>query len=223
MTLSTNQIAARLAQSPSRVEILELRAACDARQAAIRTRLAEIAPQPGYEPPARTAAALNGFEALRDLDREIETLRAEHAFIDRLGLDLIAEDDVARAREAEEAIPAAKRKLPGAVKRARAAFAELAAAIADADAIIATLAEYPHTREKRMPLTDAELAALLEVRDQLWALPDFPTLGCPDDRDAYPKSWPLAYVTRGGPGNHIYASRRRPGIIVFAEDHPVYS
>ncbi len=223
MTHTTDSIAARLAKSPSRAEILELQAACGARQAAIRARIQEIAPQPGSEPPARTAAARNGFEALRDLDREVEILRAEYDFIDRLGFELIAEDDKARSREAEENIPGAKRKLPAAVKRTRAAFVELADAISAAEAIVATLMEYPHTRDKRVPLTDAEIAELLEVRAEIWALADFPTLGFPDDRDAYPLSWPLAYVTRGGPGHHIYAPRRRPGVIVFAEDHPVYS
>lgn len=221
--MTTDSIAARLAKSPSRAEILELQAACGARQAAIRARIQEIAPQPGSEPPARTAAARKGLEALRDLDREIETLHAEHAFIDRLGLELLNEDDVARAREAEEKIPGAKRKLPAAVKRARAAFAELAAAISAAEAIVATLMEYPHTRDKRVPLTDAEIAELLEVRAEIWALADFPTLGFPDDRDAYPKSWPLAYVERGGPLARKYAVRRRPGIPAFAEDYPVYS
>ncbi|MCC7059624.1 MAG: hypothetical protein IT508_05260, partial [Burkholderiaceae bacterium] len=79
--MKTDDIAARLAKSPSRAEIVEMQVACAARQAAIHARLQEIAPQPGVEPPARTAAARKGLEALRDLDREIEVLRAEFAFI----------------------------------------------------------------------------------------------------------------------------------------------
>ncbi len=223
MTTVANTIAARLARSPSRAEILELQAACGSRQAAIRERLAQIAPQPGSDPPARAAAASESFEALRALDREIDELRAEHAYIDRLGFELLHEDDIARAREAEEKIPAAKRKLPGAVKRARTAFAELTKAIAEVEQHIAALMEYPHTREKRVPLSDAEIAELLTVRAEFWALPDFPTLGFPDDREAYPLSWPLAYVERGGLGNYKYAVRRRPGIPAFPEDYPVYS
>ncbi len=223
MKLTTNDIAERLARSPSRAEILELQAACAARQAAIRDRIAQIAPQPGSDPPARMAAAREGFEALRALDREIEELRAEHAYIDRLGFQLLDEDDVARAREAEERIPIAKRKLPGAVNRARTAFAELQKVIGEVETHIAALMEYPHTREKRVPLSDAEIAELLTVRAEFWALPDFPTLGFPDDREAYPLSWPLAYVERGGPMSRVYAVRRRPGQIVFAEDYPVVS
>lgn len=221
MTLATNAIAARLARSPSRAEILELQAACAARQAAIRERLAQIAQQPGNDPPARVAAASESFEALRALDREIDELRAEHAYVDRLVFELLAEDDIARAREAEEKIPVARRKLPGAVKRARAAFAELSRAIAEVEQHVTSLMEYPHTREKRVPLTDDEIAELLEVRAEIWSLPDFPVLGFPDDREAYPKSWPLAYVERGGPMNRVYAVRRRPGIPAFADDWPV--
>lgn len=220
MTLSTNQIAARLAQSPSRVEILELRAACDARQAEIHARLQEIAPQPGVEPPARTAAARNGLEALRDLDREIEVLRTEFVFIDRIGFELINEDDIARAREAEENIPGAKRKLPGALKRVRAAHAELVEALSAFDSIVTVLDEHPYTRDKKVPLNDDEIAEVLALRGELWGLRDLRVPGFPDDRDAYPRSWPLAFVERGGPLNRSYATRRRPGQPVFAEDYP---
>ena len=218
--MTTDSIAARLAKSPSRAEILELQAACAARQAAIHARLQEIAPQPGVEPPARTAAARKGLEALRDLDREIEVLRAEFAFIDRLGFELIAEDDKARAREAEENIPAAKRKLPGALKRVRAAHAELVEALAAFDGVVAVLDEHPYTRDKKVPLSDDELAEVLTLRDELWGLPTLRVPGFPDDRDAYPRSWPLAFVERGGPMNRSYATRRRPGQIVFAADYP---
>ena len=58
---------------------------------------------------------------------------------------------------------------------------------------MAVLAQHERLPDRAMPLTDAELSALVAVRDQAWHQRSVLII-TPTNRETHPESWALAYV-----------------------------
>lgn len=192
----------------------------EARRQEIRARLLQIEPQPGGTL-ERSRAIAQGFDAVQALDREVESLKAERAHLDKVERRVYSTREDILNEAARASIPKAKKALPAAMRQVRDALENLDAAVAGLGAQVATLGEYhgvtpitaPIGDEARaqhaaaFPIDDDTLAALHELRDQLWTTRTLAVL-IPPTLESHPKSWRLHY-TRGAYGS---VTSRRPAV-----------
>lgn len=207
--MTYDEIAARLQRASSADDLHALQLACDARRREILARQAAIANPPGPmpPPPARVAAIAEGLAALAELDHEAESLAREFQALDRLEMEIAARDERHREMTARAAAPKARRELPAAIRRVREALTALETAIAGVARQVEPLAAVAGLRGEPFPLSDDELAALLELREEIWRRRDVPTL-IPADRETHPKAFAIFHqITNDGFGERII---RRP-------------
>lgn len=217
-TRTADEIATALRGNPTANVLHELVRDCDRRRTEIRTRLEAIVPVQGMPlSPAREAAMRDGLESLADLDREIEALRREFAYLDSLEGLANAQAEALKAASVRAAAPGARRKLPGALKRVRAALAELDRAMIEVADLVMPIAELATLPGEAFPLSDAEAAELLEAREAIWAPRNLAVLEVPLHKaEAYPRSFGIVYETRGGLDARII--RRPPPSRVYLPD-----
>lgn len=214
MKHSIESIAEALRGHPSSHECDELTRACEPLRVERRARLREITPIRGLpftdQPAGYRSAILTDPQAP---GKERERLLAELEQIDALGWACSAARETALDAEARAAIPKAGKRLPALVEKVRHSLSDLQAAVGEVNEIFAVLGEYPRLPGKEMPLNDAQLAAVLELRNELWQPLRMNVLTLPDDPEAakdYPLSWELSYERRGGPASATIVSRKPP-------------
>lgn len=187
-TLTADEIGAELRRNPPLERLVELQRACQPARDAVRARLAAInqsaSPHVFPHGDARQQAIAKGVDAVLELDREGERLKAELTILDG-GLEtLIVEAmEARRAADARAAAPAARRKLPAAIRRADEALTQLDQALAALVELVVPLAKIAGLRGETFPLEDAELVALIQLRDRVWAPRNPPTLYPPNGSD----------------------------------------
>ena len=207
--MTYDEIAQRLQRASSADDLHALQLACDARRREIRSRQAEIADYAPPTPPtpARAAAMAEGVGALAELDHEAESLNREFQALNRIETEIVARADRHREMTARAAAPKARRELPAAMRRVREALAALDAAIAGVSKQVEPLSAVAGLRGEPFPLSDAELAALLELREEIWARRDLPVL-IPADRETHPKAFAIFHqISNDGFGERVI---RRP-------------
>lgn len=217
--MKASEIAAKLAKKPTPAELIELVNACSRRRDEIRTRQSAIGERSSTmgPTPERARAVRLGPDAVAALDAEIEALEEEHQYLNALEGQLYEAREAVLTAEARNAIPGAVRDLPGVVGRVHAAAERFDAAIAELNTLVATLSHYERMPDRRMPIGDRELAALLEARDLVWKVRHVAVLVPPD---GYEKSCELYYEKRGADTTIV----RRPGPYLpdFARDASDY-
>ena len=217
--MNYDQIAARLQRAATADDLHALQLACDARRREIRAREEEIANPTGSmpPPPARAAAMAAGLGALAELDHEAESLAREFTALDRLEAQVIEKAERTAAEHARSSAGAARRKLPGAIRAVHHALEQLDAAIGALGATVAPLATVAGQRAEPFPLSDDELAALLELREAVWTRRDVPAL-IPADRETHPRAFAIFHEIRDdGFGERII--RRPPPSRTYLPDH----
>ena len=192
--MKATDIATALRGNPGEARLHELVRACDARRTAIRARLEAIVQVEGLPPPpARDAALRAGLEAVEALDNEVDALRREFTYCDHLESRANEQAAAIKTTAAREAAPGARRRLPAELKRVHAVLAELDAAM---DAVRVTMEPLAAVAslDGRLPLEDAELAALLEAREAVWKPRTLATLTVgPHQAAEFPRAFRVAY------------------------------
>jgi hypothetical protein len=193
--MDAEKLTAALAAAKTSSDVRSMLPAFDERRQAIRQRLAEIAMpigdalQPG---PARAAALREGPVAMVRLDAERDLLEAELTILHRGERAAIERLRELERVEALAALPAARKRLPARIAAVRDALARLDEALeslrTDVHLVAAAI---EHCGE--FPLTDGELAAVLELREVGWKPRLWPCLIPPTDR-RYAKSIALYYT-----------------------------
>jgi hypothetical protein len=196
--VNASQIAKALNDGPGLHEFHALRMACEVRRNELRELMKNAA--------AREAAALKGLEAIEAHDAEQERYIKELPLLDRIEMAIVEAHDAAVTAGIRREMPGALKRLPSKLAKVDAALAELDRAIADANATIATIAEHERLPDRQMPLSDDELAELLQLRDRLWAQRTINILT--PNREKHPRSWGLAFVVKANGDWHP----RRPGV-----------
>jgi hypothetical protein len=233
-TLTATEIGARLARKPpaSEAKIYELIGAIDQRSAELRARQAVITPSTAPtivpDPPDVVAATLKGLDAVRDLERERQDVRAELTLLSRLQTLAFAAAAEAHITELRDAIPRAVKNVPALADHVRETLSAYEAAIGSLQAALNVIAEFENAGLP-YPFDDDELAELLVLRNRVWSPPAFevpahvppflegdqripsvPPIIVASERDkivrAFPKSYKLLYEVAGGA-----VRTRRPG------------
>jgi hypothetical protein len=217
MKHTIQSIAAALRGNPSSTECDELARACEPLRAERRARLLEITPTRGLPFADQPAGYREGI--LRDPHgpgHEREKLLGEIQQLEALESATSAAREAALNAEAAVAIPKARKKVPALVDKVRTTLAELKGAVADANAAFAVIGDYERLPGKQRPFNDDELAAILEVRNELWQPVHLQVPGVlsadPDGADAreFPRSWDLSYERIGPRDSPVITSRRPP-------------
>jgi hypothetical protein len=204
--VNATEIAKALNDGPGLHEFHALRMACEARRNELRELTRNAA--------AREAAALKGLEAIEAHDAEQERYIKELPLLDQIEMALVEAHDAAVTAGIRREMPAALKRLPSKLSKVDAALAELDRAIADANATIATIAEHERLPDRQMPLSDDELAELLQLRDRVWTQRTISTLT--PNREKHPRSWGLAFVVK--PNGDWYLRKPGPHLPDFATD-----
>ncbi len=169
--MNATQIANALQKAKSPNEITLLIQACGPRAAEIRARLTEIgSAHPYFETAERKSADLAGPAAVQKLDVEIEELEREGGYLNTLELKCNEALEAALNAEAAREVPAACKRLPKHIEQVRQKLAALDAAIEEINKTVETIANYPRIPGSIMPLFDDELAALLQIRQEVWTV-----------------------------------------------------
>jgi uncharacterized protein YecA (UPF0149 family) len=175
---------------------------CDKRCTELRGLIAaaSMAVDPFPMPARRAKAIEQGPAAVEALDREIEEMEREGAYLVLLRRQ--AYEKAAKLREAaiREQAPKAKRRLPDAVARVRKALADLDASIAALSETLAPISELASLSDEPFPLSDRETADVLELREAVWTVRNSPAIipaGSPDDLSTqYPLSFAHMFDVR---------------------------
>lgn len=193
--MNSTQILAALKAVRTSAECVPLQNACVARRTEIDKRIANIIPHPspGYDPPEFAAAVMDGHVAMEALDGEIKALNVEQGHLYKLEQQCVFRHDELKLAEIRKAIPLAKKQLPGNLKRLDKTWGEFTAALEEFNGLMNSLGQYDSLPEGTLPLTDAELCEVLEMRERMWKPSIFRVLGCPNDPEKFPKSRVLIY------------------------------
>lgn len=171
-----------------------------ARRAEIDRRIAAIAPSlrhPDFPHPAERLAALRGgFEAVKALDEEQKGLTTERDYLAHLEQTAFDAMERLRLDAIRAAVPKALKRLPGAMRDVRQALEAYDASVAALNATLEAIAGYAEI-SMPFPLSDDELAEVLQLREKTWAPRDLRALLIVD-RETFPKSWPLLHAFHAG-------------------------
>lgn len=205
--MNGNQILAALKSVRTSAECVHLQNACGARRTEIDKRIAAIVPHPvpGNDPAGYTAAVMDGHEAFAAIDAEIKTLNLEQQHLHKLEMQCVVRHDELKLAEIRKAIPLAKKQLPGNLKRLDKAWGEFTAALEEFNGLMEAVGQYNSLPEGSLPLDDAELCEVLELRERMWKPSIFRVLICPNDAEKFPKSRVLIYHNSG---HNNYSVRR---------------
>lgn len=175
----------------------ELRGAIEKRRQWIRDRRHEIGGHGQFAGPARLAAEKKGLTAAQALEKESEDLDFEWSFLDRIEQLAVVGSKEAEVAQLRKTIPAARGRLSREVQAVKDAAAGLAAAVAKLNATMDPLLNYQDAGVP-FPLSDEQVAELLEVRELVWTVYNVHTMlpALPDEdgeRSDAVKRLPLAY------------------------------
>jgi hypothetical protein len=188
----------------------------DERRTELKQAIAERSlQQPPFEMPARRARAIaEGPEACAALDREIEHFGRELDYLLQLERAAYDRAEELRTEAIRAAAPGARSKLPSATRRVRKAIAELDAAIEALREPVNALGELAALPNERFPVTDAEAAELLELREELWGnvrhVPVLTPPMVPGEPGDFPRAHELLFVRKGGVLSPTFQDRRPP-------------
>lgn len=148
----------------------------------------------------RTAALAQGPAALKALDDEVEALVREERWLTSVQSQAHSRREAALDAQAAREIPAAHKQFAAAMQRVRAAVQGLDTAIGTLNDLVGVLGNFDRLPDKTLPLNDSELAALLELRDEVWRTRVvrvlIPTVSVDDldgAFDRWPRSLPLYF------------------------------
>jgi hypothetical protein len=155
-------------------------------------------------PPARAAALRSGVAAMQALDEEEKALLRERGMLDSIEASIYARVAELEAEAIRAAIPKARKTLPGQMDAVRRAAAEFDQALAALRGTVETLGQYPRAGLD-LPLSPDELAALLELREEMWSARREVAALQPPPKVAYGRAFSLFYTALEG---SAYRARR---------------
>lgn len=217
--MNSSQIANELARAKTTERMSELSNAMSARQRELRERMGQISPSslagqpnpPEYEKAARTSP-----EALLKIKNERDMIEAELSHLARLEVQAIDRHGAVQREQALAEGRAALPKLAGNLKDLKAALKRYDTAVSAAtetlNAISAMILEGGDPG-----WTDDDIFELAQLREQTWTPRNLPIPGYYDNREKYPKSWPLLFTSSPADPDasrfgYVYHDRRPPQV-----------